>query len=261
LSIFASLLESLEENRMQLSQWAVDDTATVLDRSLSIDEAQTLTERIKTATQEVCLLLLEAHQRRAWVPLGYRSWREYVRSELGLSRSRSYELLDQARVVRVLQKEARTSQLPDISPYAAGQIRPHLAEVTQMIRIRSANLAEEHVTEVVAEVIREVRTRVVVGQGAARTAVATNGHGHEAATELAEREPAPAPLSDGIAEHRQRQVDPVRLSAAIQSLANMPPAREVAARIPEDEAYRLDRLKGARRRLGELASRWSQRRW
>jgi hypothetical protein len=240
---------------MELSQWAVDDTATVLERSLSIDEAQTLTERIKTATREVCLLLLEAHQRRAWVPLGYRSWREYVRSELGLSRSRSYELLDQARVVRMIQKEARTSQLPDISPYAAGQIRPHLAEVTQMIRIRSANVPEDDVTEVVAEVIREVRTRVVVGQGAARAAVATNGH------QTAVADPPSEPPSDGLAEQRQQHVDPLRLSAAIQSLANMPPAREVAARIPEDEAYRLDRLESARRRLGELASRWSRRRW
>jgi hypothetical protein len=232
---------------MELSHQLVDVTAAAPERPLSIDEAHVLTQRIKNATHEVCLLLLEAHQRRAWVPLGYRSWREYVRSELGLSRSRSYELLDQARVVRVIQKEARTSQIPDISPYAAGQIRPHLSEVTRMIRDRSANLPEEHVTEVVAEVIREVRTRVVVRQAEARPAEPP-----------ALPAPVPAKPSESPYGHTRRPVDPERLSAAIESLANMPPAQEVAARIPEEEAHRLAHLKNARRRLGELASRWSR---
>src|SRR5205085_3735221 len=64
---------------------------------MSEAEARAATERIRTATRFVCLLLLEVHEGRGWLALGYGNWERYVQSEFGMSRSRSYELLDQAR--------------------------------------------------------------------------------------------------------------------------------------------------------------------
>src|ERR1700678_1288895 len=60
---------------------------------LSEAEARSLTDRIKAGVQQTFELLFEAHERRAWAVLGYRSWEQYVRREFDLSRSRSYELL------------------------------------------------------------------------------------------------------------------------------------------------------------------------
>src|SRR5215471_17099877 len=91
--------------------------------------ARELTERIKAATREVCLLLIEAHRRRAWQALGYVTWEDYVHGEFGLSRTRSYELLDQGRVIKALQAAAGISGIPAVSAYAAEQIKPFLGEV------------------------------------------------------------------------------------------------------------------------------------
>src|SRR5262249_20100406 len=61
---------------------------------LNTNEARKLTIRIRAGMRQACLLLLEAHDRGAWKAMGYRSWDNYVHQEFGLSRSRSYELLD-----------------------------------------------------------------------------------------------------------------------------------------------------------------------
>jgi len=81
--------------------------------------ARDLTDRIKRAATQICLLLLEAHDGRAWSSLGYRSWEAYARQEFRMSRSRSYELLDQARVLQAVRSAAEISAIPDISAYAA----------------------------------------------------------------------------------------------------------------------------------------------
>ena len=46
--------------------------------------------------------MLEAHDRRAWQALGYPTWEQYVKKEFNLSRSRSYQLLDRAKVTHAL---------------------------------------------------------------------------------------------------------------------------------------------------------------
>jgi hypothetical protein len=101
-----------------------------------LDEAgaRKLTAQIRTATRQVCLLLLEAHERRVWVVLAYTRWEDYVSAEFGFSRSRSYELLDQARVILAVQEAASLPEVPDISGYAASQIKHHLPEITEEIR-------------------------------------------------------------------------------------------------------------------------------
>ena len=76
---------------------------------ISVDAAKQLTELIKgkmvgilDQILEVDQLLLEAHDRGAWRVLGYGTWQEYMKKEFDLSRSRSYQLLDRARVRQAL---------------------------------------------------------------------------------------------------------------------------------------------------------------
>jgi hypothetical protein len=68
--------------------------------------------------------------------MGYPTWDSYVRKEFGYSRSRSYEFLDQARVVRAIRQAAASDAIPDVSAYTARIIKPHLHEVVQEIRER-----------------------------------------------------------------------------------------------------------------------------
>jgi hypothetical protein len=216
--------------------------------SVDAAKARALTERIKSATNQFCLLLLEAHERRAWVALGYGSWGEYVRSELVLSRSRSYELLDQARVIRTIQVETGTTQIPNISPYAAGQIRAHMGEITMEIRSRTADAPREHAVEVVMEIINEVRTRVTARlESSAPPAGPATIVGLPIGGQPSERDLA---SSTGRA-----HLDLARLRATIRRLANMPSTEKVVAQIPEGELPPLATLSKARSWLVEFADR------
>ncbi|HEY7202074.1 MAG TPA: hypothetical protein VIC57_17775 [Candidatus Dormibacteraeota bacterium] len=192
--------------------------------------ARELTERIKSATREVCMLLYEAHRRRAWLALGYQSWDQYAHGEFALSRTRSYELVDQGRVIRSLQAAAGISGLPDVSAYAAEQIKPFLPEVIETVRERTAGVSEEDGLRIVVEAVRE-RRRLL-------------------ATERRTRELAAA---------RQAGVELVRLRTAIESLANMPPVGDVIEQV-DGQKDRLSRIDKALEWLAEFAIEWRRRR-
>lgn len=100
-------------------------------------QARKLTDRIKTAADQLWSLLLEAHDGGAWKALGYKNWAAYVAAEFDMSRSRSYQLIDKGRVVAALQGAAGDlSTTVDISERQARDIKPVLPEVTQEIRER-----------------------------------------------------------------------------------------------------------------------------
>ena len=56
--------------------------------------ARDLTDRIKTAVDDVAEMLHRAHEGKAWVALGYESWREYCTAEFQMSARHSYRLID-----------------------------------------------------------------------------------------------------------------------------------------------------------------------
>jgi hypothetical protein len=194
----------------------------VLEGGGPIEEAaaRDLTERIRGGTRQVCLLLLEAHQRRAWLALGYRSWEQYVGREFSMSRSRSYELLDQAKAIRLLQEAACLSGVPDISAHAAAQIKPDLGEVVRMVRTHTSRLPEDRAMEVLTRIVNE---RV-----------------HE------RRSRRPSRVSRSEA-HSLRQ--------AIEVLAAMPPVDEVLERRPGASALPWQAVRDAADWLAELAAR------
>jgi hypothetical protein len=198
--------------------------------------ARELTERIKAATREVCLLLFEAHRRRAWQVLGYVTWEDYVHGEFGLSRTRSYELLDQGRVIRALQAAAGISGIPAVSAYAAEQIKPYLGEVIEVIRERTAAGTGEDGLEVVVRAVRERRSLIARER----------------------RQPASEEVE--VRDAGAGRTELMRLRAAIENLASMPPVDEVVAKVVDREAERLARVDTALEWLAEFANEWRKRR-
>lgn len=75
-----------------------------------VDEARSITQRIKQSTDDLGALLLEAQEREAWKALGYGSWSAYVAGEFDFKRSRSYQLLSQAKINRALPAGERVSE-------------------------------------------------------------------------------------------------------------------------------------------------------
>lgn len=187
--------------------------------------ARSLTERIKRAVGNTCVLLLEAHSRRAWCALGYATWEQYVRAEFGLSRSRSYELLDHARIVRTIEVAAGVSGIADISTFAARQLKPRLQELAAEVRIRTANAPQSQLAGIVARVIGEQRAKLTRSAGA--HVGETRRHCHHAELDS--------------------------LCHAIDTLAHMPSVEAVVARIPLDQRRRLEPVGAAAEWLTRLA--------
>lgn len=191
--------------------------------------ARDLTERIRNATQQICMLLLEAHARRAWIALGYKSWERYVQSEFGISRSRSYQLLDQGRVTVVIQSTAGLSGL-DIHPYAAAQLKPRLNEIVEVVRARTAGLPEAEARDVVADVIKSERG-------------------------LVGKRPSPRP----VVVPARASVDLISLYEAVGSLARMPEPVDAADMVSDDGAVRLAELRAALAWLTDFTEEWERR--
>jgi hypothetical protein len=126
------------------------------DRSqLDRAAAEDLTRRIRVAADEVWSLLCEAHELRAWEVLGYETWEGYVRGEFDMSRSRSYQLLDQGRIVREIEAAASTDV--DISEADARDIKSDLAEVVDEVRDATAGLPPEKRKAAAREVVKAKR--------------------------------------------------------------------------------------------------------
>ncbi len=73
-------------------------------------QAHRLTAKIVKAGEDFLALLVQAWEQKAWAALKYRTWDEYVRGELSLSRSSGYRLLDQGMVIQAI--EAACADVP-----------------------------------------------------------------------------------------------------------------------------------------------------
>ncbi|MGH3499335.1 MAG: DUF5131 family protein [Nocardioidaceae bacterium] len=96
------------------------------------EAARELTDRIKSAAEDLYALLLEAHEGQAWSALGYDSWRDYAMTEFGMGQSRAYQLLDQARIIREIEAASDSTNVE----------RPNEGQARELARIPEEDRAE-----------------------------------------------------------------------------------------------------------------------
>jgi hypothetical protein len=202
-------------------------------------DARSLTEQIKSASQHLCMLLLEAHERRAWIVLGYETWEEYVHTEFSMSRSRSYEILDQARVIRAVASAANLSAIPSLSPYAASRIKHNIVEIVEMVRLRAEGASQEAALKVVEEILSAERDGYLANR---RRRLVPSPRSS------AENSSHPVSLDGG-----QLRMDLKRLRSAIESLATMAPVADVIAMIRWEDDPIKDGIDAALQWLTEFA--------
>lgn len=127
-------------------------------------EARALTEDIRRGVERVHLLLVRSYEWGAWRALGYVSWRDYAMTEFRMSKSRAYELLDQARVI----KEIESAGFPNSGNLNAGQAAGSgIPEINAGQAAELAPIVREHGAEAAAAVLS-----AVVDSGAKPTAAA-----------------------------------------------------------------------------------------
>jgi hypothetical protein len=224
-----------EQERYLVSAATVTEVPAEVHEPLDEVGARDLTEQIKHATRQVCLLLHEAHRRKAWQVLGYQSWEAYVQGEFGLSKSRSYELLDQSRVIRAMQAAAGTSGTPDISAYCAEQIKPYLPEMIESVRVLTVGTSEREALHIVHEVVRE--RRHLIDQDRVRRLAG----------------------ADRAEDASSNQARLAQLRNAIGQLASMPPVGEVIACLEDTDVSNFAGVDQALDWLEEFVAAWQRR--
>jgi hypothetical protein len=222
------------------------------DDPISATNARGLTEQIRNATRVVCLLLLQAYEQRVWFALGYRSWEEYVRSELGFRRSRAYEFLDQARVIRALQAAAHTSAVPDISAYMAEQIKPYLDRVVATVRTRTLGKPSERAADIIVEVVRQQRLVAISSNGAHANGTNGDAPAHIGVVRGAEDGAVVAARPEDSAALR---VYLPQLFDVINYLAELPPIDDMVLGVMGHDGIGIDELDRAVHWLGEFEAR------
>lgn len=127
---------------------------------LTEQEARDLTNRIDTSQDAHWALLYEAKVRKAWVPLGYPSFGDYVAAELGMKRSQAYLLLKAYAIKKeIILNLPLGMEMPDVgSTILSGVTKEEAPEIAkEMARRKSATGKLD--SDTAKQVIKERRTR------------------------------------------------------------------------------------------------------
>lgn len=117
-------------------------------------QAKALTDRIRKHIDAAWADITAAYEGKAWKALGYASWEAYVKAEFDMHRSRSYQLLDQGRVIRAISEATgNLSTTVDISERQVREIKGDLPEVTAEIkaRVERGEDAKKAIAETIAD--------------------------------------------------------------------------------------------------------------
>lgn len=156
---------------------SVERYATVGDVSieptvLTKAQARRLTDQTRKAAEDFWRLLVRCHEEKAWVALGYSSWKGYVEAELAVSEGQAFRLLDQGKVTLALEaagvgkdsraresSKAKIAGQPLVSARQAAKLKADLPEA--VAEIQAAVEGGEKPAEAVKAAV-EARTPVVV---------------------------------------------------------------------------------------------------
>lgn len=128
---------------------------------VSVDDARALTDEIRSDAQLLWLKLLEAHDRKAHVELGYSSWADYCEAEFDLSRNKSYRLLRAAQVIEHVEPESPIGTLTITNERVAREFTPLLDDPrtlseTQAEAVATAPVGPSGGVTLTSEYVRQV---------------------------------------------------------------------------------------------------------
>lgn len=135
------------------------DGVRIAEEPLTKAQAEDLTRSIRDAAEVIWVLIARAHAGKAWKALGYDSWAEYVREEFNMSRSRSYQLLDQAKVI-----EAVNAAIPDgaevtVSESSARELKYVIQEAVPEIKEKTKGLEPAEAVRVTQEILAKYQAK------------------------------------------------------------------------------------------------------
>jgi len=142
---------------MHAHKTAIDKAdQTEIEVLMSKEEAEELTRGIQSTSSALYVLLKRAHDGKAWAAMGYKSWSEYIEGEFDFSRTRSYQLINQANVIEKIHESSGVQLY--ITEREARSIKKKLPEITEKIKkaiSEEDSLSEDETKAKVREIIDE----------------------------------------------------------------------------------------------------------
>lgn len=118
------------------------------------ESAKQLTEDIKSTTTALYILLKRAHDTKAWLTLGYKSWTEYIEQEFDFSRARSYQLINQANVIEEINQASGVPLY--ITERDARSIKKRLPEITKRLEeVKDSDFDDDKLKDEAERIIEE----------------------------------------------------------------------------------------------------------
>lgn len=134
----------------------VDNDSIVLehDEIMTEEDAIQLTETIKSTFTATCILLQQAHDQKAWKAMGYDSWKAYIDKEFSFSRARSYQLLEQGKIIQTLNEAGDTTDL-FLTEKEAKSIKNELPRITKKIEDATTDKTPEEREEISNDLVKK----------------------------------------------------------------------------------------------------------
>lgn len=124
---------------------------------MDVEEAEEITAAIRSTITATYVLLRRAHEGKAYKALGYETWKDYIAGEFDFSIQRSYQLLDLARTVEVI--EAVTPEGTDVSltEAQARDIKRELPKITERVKEETTDADPIQASEIVDNIVDDAR--------------------------------------------------------------------------------------------------------
>lgn len=121
------------------------------------EQARHITEAIRSAATATYLLLTEAYNKKAHLAMGYDSWSAYVKGEFDMSASRSYQLLDLGKTVKMIEGASPEGTDVKLTEAQARDIKRELPRITERVEEETYGMSPEEASERVKEIIAQER--------------------------------------------------------------------------------------------------------
>jgi len=142
---------------------------------LNEEEARRLTTEIQRTSARLWLLVTEAHDRKAHLALGYETWADYVRAELNMSESRSYQFLDTGHVMKALASAGVNVEAFNPPPVrVVNRVKDRLTDVRK-VAAQAMSKAEGDPAKAVDKAIRSLAREPRKNEPVAAAASTNNG--------------------------------------------------------------------------------------
>lgn len=134
-----------------------EDKALVDSGAMTRQMARDLTDSIKASVTATYILVKKAHDLNAWRSLGYKTWEEYVKNEFDMSAARSYQLINQATVIKQLEDASPEGTKVMLTEAQARDIKKELPNITEKVKAATAGASPSVAAKKIKDIVDDER--------------------------------------------------------------------------------------------------------